>query len=113
MDAVFPREFQHTAEPLMLIGIIGVREQQGYLHTLRQQFSHAANADFAVGEHHGRGHLRRIRDPPRHDHARHRPIGIAILFQHSLDDVTRPLAHLRVNAPHVFTQQADAEQRQT
>src|ERR1700679_3188225 len=52
-------KLSHAAEPAALAGIIGMREQQGNLHALRQHLAHTANADFAVGEYHRTSHWRR------------------------------------------------------
>src|SRR5579859_138366 len=52
---------------------------------------------------------RRVRDPPRQE-SRPGVVRIGVLLQYRLDDVAWPLADLRVDTPHIFTQQSDAEQ---
>jgi len=105
---VIRRKLAHAAEPLRLVRVIGVAEQQGNLDPLAKKLAQAAHPDLAVCEDDGRGHLRDIlrtmlRHPPLQN-------GRAIVFlQYRLDDVARPLAHLGINTSHVLAEQADAE----
>src|SRR3989338_5647390 len=41
------------------------------------------------------------------------PFALHRLFQHRFDQIARPMAHLLVDAPDVFAEQTDAEQRDT
>jgi hypothetical protein len=46
----------NAAEPLLLAGVVGVREQERNLDPVREQHAYAANAHFAVGEYHSPRH---------------------------------------------------------
>ncbi len=96
---------------MFFVGVVGVTEEQRDFDPLRQELAHTAYADLAVRKHDGPGHLLRIRDPTRHDQSGHFSVGLRVLLQNRLHQVARPLAHLRIDAPDVFTQKADAEQR--
>jgi hypothetical protein len=93
-DLVAGRQFRDAVEPDGFVRIVLVGYHHGHIDTMRQQHRQAAHAHVVVGEDNGAAHF-----------------GVVAL-EDGIDQVAGPVAHLLIDAAHVFAEQADAEQRQ-